>query len=282
MIFVTGANGHLGQLVLDALLARVPASQLVAGVRSLDKGAPLAARGVALRALDYNDPATIDAALEGVDKLLLISGSEIGQRVRQHSAVIEAARRASVKHLVYTSILHADRSKLILATEHRATEERIAASGIPFTFLRNGWYTENYTGNLAATIAAGALLGAAGEGRVAPAARADYAAAAAVVLTSEGHEGQRYELAGDRALTLAELAAEITAVSGKPVAYRDLSAAEYAATLQSFGLPEGFAKVLADSDEGVARGELADDGGALRRLIGRPTTPIAATLAAAL
>lgn len=282
MILVTGATGHLGQLVIDALLARAPASQIVAGVRSLDKAASIAAKGVATRALDYNDPASIDRALEGVDKVLLISGNDIGQRVRQHGAVIAAARRAAVKHLVYTSILQADRSKLILAGEHRATEELIEASGVPFTFLRNGWYTENYTAGLAATIAAGALLGAAGEGRFSPAARADYAAAAAVVLTSDGHAGQRYELAGDRSLTLRELAAEIAAVSHKPVAYQNLSAAQYAATLQSFGVPEGFAKVLADSDEGIARGELADDSATLRRLIGRPTTPIATTLAAAL
>lgn len=282
MILVTGASGQLGQLVIDALLARVPASQIVAGVRSLDKGAAIAAKGVALRAFDYNEPASIDAALKGIDKLLLISGNEIGQRVRQHAAVVDAARRAAVKHLAYTSILKADRSKLILAGEHRATEEIIAASGIPFTFLRNGWYTENYTGSLGATIASGALLGAAGDGAVAPAARADYAAAAAAVLTSEGHAGKRYELAGDRALTLSEFAAEIAAVSGKPVVYRNLAAADYAATLHSFGLPEGFAKVLADCDEGIARGELVDTSATLRALIGRPTTPIATTLAAAL
>lgn len=282
MILVTGATGQLGQRVIDALLARVPASQIVAGVRSLDKGAPIAAKGVALRALDYNDPASIDRALVGVRKVLLISGNEFGARVRQHAAVLDAARRAGVELLAYTSVLKADTSKMILAGEHRATEDLIRASGVPYTLLRNGWYTENYTGNLAATIASGALLGAAGEGKLAPASRADYAEAAAVVLTTPGHANKIYELAGDRALSLSELAAEISAVSNKPVAYHNLPAAEYSATLQKFGLPAEFAAVLADSDEGITRGELTDDSHALRTLIQRPTTPIATTLAAAL
>jgi len=281
MILVTGATGKLGRLVVEKLLTRVPASQVIAGVRSPEKAKDLAARGVQVRPLDYGKPESIDAALRGVDKLLLVSSSELGKRFTQHEAVIAAAKRTGVGFVAYTSVLHADRSRLGLAAEHLATEKALRASGIPFVLLRNGWYIENYAENLAGALHAGVLLGSAGTGKVAPAARADLAEAAAVVLTSPGHEGRAYELAGDRAYTLPELAAEVTRASGKPVAYQDLPQAEYQATLEKFGVPGPFAALLADSDVGIARGDLDDASGDLRRLIGRPTTPLPDVFAAA-
>lgn len=282
MILVTGASGHLGHLVIDALLRRVPSTSIVAGVRTPAKAQDLAAKGVQVRRLDYDDSSTIAAALAGVAKVLLISSNEFGKRAEQHAAVIDAAKRAGVAQLAYTSILRADTSKMALAKEHLATEQYLRASGIPYTILRNGWYIENYTGNLAATVGAGVLLGAAGDGRVAPAARADYADAAAVVLAGPGHEGKVYELAGDRALSLSEFAAEIAHASGKPVVYQNLPQAEYAKTLAGFGLPGALADALADSDVGIERGELDDRSKTLHALIGRATTPVGTVLAAAL
>jgi len=281
MILITGATGHLGTLVVDELLKRVPASQIVAGARSPTKASALAARGVDVRELDYDRPATIGAALAGVDRMLLISGSEVGNRPAQHAAVIDAAKRAGVRLVAYTSVLHCEQSLMLLAAEHLATERALRSSGLPFVLLRNGWYIENYAPGLGGAIQSGALLGAAGDGKVAPAARRDFAEAAAVVLTTAGHENKVYELAGDRALTLTELAAEIARASGKPVTYRNLPQKEYATTLASFGMPIEFAEVLADSDIGIARGELDDRGGDLRRLIGRPTTPVENVIIAA-
>ncbi|MCU0696024.1 MAG: SDR family oxidoreductase [Myxococcaceae bacterium] len=282
MILVTGATGHLGRLVVSHLLARVPAAQVVAGVRNRSKAGPLDALGVQVRELDYDRPATAEAAMKGIEKVLLISSSEFGNRVGQHQVVIDAAKRAGVKLLAYTGILHAETSKLALAADHQATEKALRASGVPFVLLRNGWYHENYTGNLATTLQHGVMLGAAGNGRVAPAARVDFAEAAVAVLTTPGHEGRAYELAGDRAYTLHELAAEVSRVSGKPVTYQNLPFSEYAATLKSFGLPPAFAELLADSDVGIERGDLDDSSGTLRTLIGRPTTPFADAVAAAL
>ena len=282
MILVTGASGHLGQLVVQQLVQKVPAGQVVAGVRDPGKATALAALGVQVRALDYTKPETIAAALAGVDRVLLISSNQVGQRLVQHQAVIEAATQAGVKLLAYTSILHADTTRMALAGEHKATEEAIKASGVPYVFLRNGWYTENYTDNLAPALEHGAMLGSAGEGKVAPASRADYAAAAVAVLTGAGHENKVYELAGDRAVTLTELAAEVARLSGKPVIYKDLPEAEYAGFLASVGLPKAFADILANSDVGITRGELNDTSGDLHRLIGRATTPIQDTIAAAL
>jgi NAD(P)H dehydrogenase (quinone) len=260
----------------------VPAAQIVAAVRSPEKAADLAALGVQVRQADYAQPATLEAAFQGVDKLLLISSSEVGQRAPQHAAVIAAAQKAGVKLLAYTSILRADTSPLGLATEHQATEAALRASGIPFVLLRNGWYTENYTASVPAALQYGAVMGSAKEGRIASAARADYAAAAAAVLTKEGQAGQVYELAGDTAYTLSELAAEIAQQSGKPVVYNDLPEAAYAAALVQVGLPEGFAALLADSDVGASKGGLFDDGHQLSQLIGRPTTPLADVVKAAL
>ena len=280
MIAVTGATGQLGRLVIAALLKKVPASGIVAAVRNGEKARDIAALGVQVRYADYNQPPTWDAALKGVDKVLLISSSEIGQRAKQHRSVIDAARRTGVKLLAYTSVLRADTSPLGLAAEHKATEALIRASGIPFTLLRHGWYTENYTAGIAGALANGAVYGCAGEGRIASATRADYAEAAAAVLTAENQAGRIYELAGDTAYTLAELAAEISRQSGKNIGYVNLPEAEYKNVLVKAGLPEVVAALLADSDTGVSKGALFDDGHQLSKLINRPTTSLATAVAA--
>lgn len=283
LIAVTGATGQLGGLVVEALLARgVPAGRIVAAVRDTEKAAGLAARGVQVRQADYTRPETLDAAFEGVGRLLLVSGNEVGRRVEQHRNVVGAARKAGVELLGYTSILRADTSGMMLAGEHNATEELIRDSGLNYVLLRNGWYFENYYGTIKQASAQGVILGSAGEGRVSPAARADYAEAAAAVLTGEGHTNKVYELAGDAGVTYGELAAEVAKQSGREVAYQDIPAEKYAEALRGFGLPEPYAKVLADSDLGIKRGELFDEGGELRRLIGRPTKTLAAAVAEAL
>lgn len=282
MIVVTGASGQLGRLVIEALLQKLPAAEIVAAARTPEKVGDLAVRGVQVRRADYNQPATLDAAFKGADKLLLISSSEVGQRVPQHGAAIDAAKRAGVKLLAYTSVLHADKSPLGLATEHRETEAKLAASGLPHVLLRNGWYTENYAASIPAALAHGVVLGSAGAGRIASAARADYAAAAAAVLLQDNPTSRIYELAGDQAYTLTEFAAEIARQSGKTIAYKDLPEADYKAVLLGAGLPEGLAALLADSDVGASKGGLFDDSGQLSQLIGRPTTPLAATVAAVL
>jgi NAD(P)H dehydrogenase (quinone) len=280
-IAVTGATGKLGRLAIEALLARVPPTELVALARDPGKAADLAGRGVAVRQADYDRPETLGPALSGVDKLLFVSASELGKRARQHAGVVEAARRAGVKLVAYTSVLRADSSRLGLAEEHRRTEQMIRDAGLPFVFLRNGWYLENYTENLAPALAHGALLGSAGEGRIAAAARADYAEAAAAVLTGAGHQRRIHELAGDESFTMAQLAAEVARRSGKPVAYRDLSPGDHLAALVAAGLPAPVAEMLVDADQAIRRGELDDPSRDLRRLIGRPTTPLAAAVAAA-
>ena len=274
MIAITGATGHLGQLTLTELLKTVPASQLVAIVRNPAKAETLAQQGVVVRQAEYGDQAALTAALEGVDKLLLISSSEVGQRAVQHRNVIDAAKAAGVKFIAYTSLLHADRSPLGLHVEHVDTEQYLAVSGIPYSLLRNGWYSENYLASAPAALEHGVFIGSADEGKIASATRGDYAAAAAKVMSSEGHAGKVYELAGDEAWTLSELAAELSKQSGKPVVYQNLSEADFAAALKGAGLPEAFANLLADSDVGAAKGGLFDDSRTLSTLIGRPTTPI--------
>ena len=282
MIAITGATGQLGRLVIDALLQRVPASEVLALVRDPLKARDLTALGVTVRQADYSQPQTLATALAGVERLLLISSNEIGQRTAQHLAVIDAAKAAGVKLLAYTSVLRADTSALGLAAEHLATEQALSASGLDHVLLRNGWYSENYSAGLPTALEHGVLLGAAGQGRIASAARADYAEAAAVVLTSEGQAGRVYELAGDSAYTLEQLAAQTARQSGKPLVYQNLSQEEYQAALLGIGLPEGFAVLLADSDAAAAKGALFDDGQQLSRLIGRGTTPMADSVAAAL
>ncbi|SFU93675.1 SDR family oxidoreductase [Pseudoduganella namucuonensis] len=282
MIAITGATGQLGQLVISALLKTVPAAGIVALARDPAKAEGLAALGVEVRQADYNDAAALEAAFQGVDKLLLISSSEVGRRLSQHGNVIAAAKRAGVGLLAYTSLLHAADSPLALAGEHVATEALLRGSGLAHTILRNGWYFENYTGNLGAALAHGAILGSAKDGRVSAAARADYADAAAAVLTAAGAPEPVYELAGDRSFSLAELAAEVSRQAGKPVAYRDLPEAEYEAALLGVGLPDWLASLLSNSDAGVARGGLEDNSGTLSRLTGRPTTTLADAVRAAL
>ncbi|RYZ35912.1 MAG: SDR family oxidoreductase [Myxococcaceae bacterium] len=282
MIVVTGATGKLGQRVVEGLLQRVPATDLAVVVRHPDKAQAWAARGVHVRKADYSQPETLDAAFSQGDTVLFISSSEVGQRRKQHQAVVDAATKAGVKLLAYTSILHADTSGVILAGEHWYTELAIRKSGLPFVFLRHGWYLENYTDNAGPTLAQGVLRGCAKDGRVAPALRQDYADAAIAVLTGTGHENQVYELAGDTGFTLAELAAELSRHSGKSVAYDDLPAKDFSAALVKAGLPKPYADVLADADDGIARGDLNDTGRALSRLIGRPTVSLAEALRAAL
>ncbi|MBS0371715.1 MAG: SDR family oxidoreductase [Proteobacteria bacterium] len=282
MIVVTGASGQLGRLVIENLLQTVPAAQIVAAVRTPAKVADLAARGVQVREADYNRPETLDAAFAGADKLLLISSSEVGSRLPQHRAVIDAAKRAKVGLIAYTSLLRADTTPLPLGAEHRATEQLIAEAGLPAVILRNGWYTENYLASIPPALQYGVVLGSAGEGRIASAARADYAAAAAAVLTRDGQAGKVYELAGDESYTLAELAAEIARQSGKAVAYQNLPEADFKAALLGAGLPEGLAALLAESDIGASKGGLFDDSHQLSQLIGRPTAGLAALVKAAL
>ncbi|AMG59742.1 SDR family oxidoreductase [Pantoea vagans] len=282
MIAVTGATGQLGRIVIDALLKKVPAAEIVAAVRTPAKAADLAALGVIVRQAEYAQPETLEAAFAGVDKLLLISGSEVGQREAQHKAVIDAAKAAGVSFIAYTSLLHADTSSLGLGVEHRATEALLKASGIPFALLRNGWYTENYAASIPPALAHHAFIGAAGEGRIASAARQDYAEAAAEVMTRDDQAGKVYELSGDESYTLAQFAAEIAAQSGENVDYVNLSQADFAAALKGAGLPEGLAEMLADSDAGAEKGGLFDDSRHLSKLIGRPTTSWQAVIRAAL
>jgi NAD(P)H dehydrogenase (quinone) len=278
-IAITGATGQLGRLVVEKLKAQVGADNIIALVRSAAKAADL---GVPTREADYSQPDTLLVALAGVNTLLLISSNEVGQRVEQHRNVIEAAKRADVQRIVYTSVLHADTSSLSLAEEHRATEALLKESGLAYTLLRNSWYTENYLGSIPGALAGGAFLGSAREGKISSATRADFAEAAVAALTSEEHAGQTYELAGDESYTLAELAAEVSRQTGQTIPYRDLPAAEYAAALTGFGLPEGLAHAIAGWDVSASQGALFDDSRQLSKLIGRPTTPLSSAVADAL
>ena len=274
MIAITGATGLLGQHVIESLLKTVPASQIVAIVRNPAKATALSQQGITVRQADYSDEAAFTTALQGIDKLLLISSSEVGQRAPQHRNVINAAKAAHVKFIAYTSLLHADTSPLGLADEHVATEKMLAESGIAYALLRNGWYTENYLASAPAALEHGVFIGAADEGKIASATRADYAAAAARVISEDGHAGKTYELAGDAGWTLSQLAAELAKQSGKKVVYQNLSEADFAAALKGVGLPAGLADMLADSDTGASKGGLFDDSHTLSKLIGRPTTSL--------
>jgi NAD(P)H dehydrogenase (quinone) len=278
-IAVTGATGHLGTFVVEELKKRVSNENIVALVRTPGKASALE---VEVRAFDYNQPETMTAALAGVDRLVLISGNEIGQRARQHFNVIDAAGKAGVEWIVYTSLLHADSTTLNLAGEHMTTEEALKASGINYTILRNGWYTENYTGSIGGALAGGAFIGSAGNGKISSAARVDYAEAAAVAITDESHKGKVYELAGDDYYTLADLAAEISNQTGTNIPYRNLTEAEYTKILESFEIPAGFAAAIASWDVSASKDDLFDDSHQLSALIGRPTTPLADSVKAAL
>lgn len=279
-IVVTGASGHLGRLAVEALLQRgVPPAEIVATGRDVARIKTFAERGVVVRRADFADPHSLVAAFAGVDKLLLISATTVDERIGNHRRAIDAAVAAGVSMVAYTSMVHADTATTILASTHRATEEYLRERGIASVLLRNSWYLENYTAQLPAAVQHGAFIGAAGEGAVSAATRADYAEAAAVVLTTEGHAGAVYELGGDEAFTLAELAATASAVTGKPIAYTDLPAAKLVEALTGAGLPADLAHVLADADLGLSRGELFTGSRDLSRLLGRPTTSLTDALA---
>jgi NAD(P)H dehydrogenase (quinone) len=279
-IVVTAATGHLGQLVIDELLQRVPADQVVAVARNAEKAAGIAARGVEVRIADYNDPVAVAKAFAAGDTVLLISGLE-PNRLAQHQTVIDAAKEAGVARIAYTSVLGGPEADFDLAADHKATEQAILDSGLPYTLLRNGWYSEVYTDQLAIQLEHG-VVASAGDGRVASASRRDFAAAAAVVLTGEGHEKKAYELNGDTSWTLAEYAAELSKQSGKDVAYNNVPGEVLLGILTGAGVPERFAPILVNVDNAIERGLLAGRGSDLSRLIGRPTTPIADSIAAAL
>ena len=281
-VVVTGATGHLGRLVVQNLLDRgVPAGQIVATGRRTETLTDLADRGVIIRPSDFDDPDSLAAVFAGAQKVLLVSGNAIGQRVAQHTNAIEAARAAGVELLAYTSVLNADTSMMLLAAEHQATEAVLRASGVPFVLLRNGWYYENYTAQIPVYLQTGAVFGAAGDGRVSGAARADYAAATGAVLAQDGHAGAVYELGGTESFSLAELAATVAAATGQEVGYTDLPVEAYTQALVGAGLPEPMAQTFADVDRWIARGALHTDSGDLARLAGRPTTSLKDAVAAA-
>ena len=276
-ILVTGANGQLGRLVLDEL-SRAKGVQVLAGVRQLETASHLAEQGVELVKFDYNDSQSLTRALDGVDRLLLISSSEVGRRTQQHRNVIDAARAANVQLIAYTSILRANENAMILAGEHQQTESILRQSGVPHVLLRNGWYTENYLAAISQALMLGRVFGCAGDGLLSLAARRDYAAAAAAVITAENQAGKVYELAGDLSYTMRDIAAEIGRQSGKPIEFVNLPPKDYRAALEAAGFPEGFAIALADSDTQAADGALYDNSQQLSKLIGRATTTLSASV----
>lgn len=282
MIAITGATGHLGRLVVNGLLRRVPAGQIVAAVRDLGKADDLRVLGVQVREADYDRPETLAKAFEGVDKLLLVSAVQPGKRLAQHKAVIDAARKAGVRSIAYTSILRADTSRLMLAAEHKATEQHLKNSGLDFVMLRNGWYLENDTGALGGALGMGKIIGSSAHGRIASASRADFADAAVAVLTQPGHANKTYELAGDTAFSMSEFAQEVSRQAGRPIVYEDLPAADFAKALLSFGLPQMFVDVVVDASVRAAEGELDSSSRDLSELIGRPTTPLSDAIGVAL
>tara|TARA_R110002124_G_scaffold1797_13_gene11478 strand:+ start:1278 stop:2162 length:885 start_codon:yes stop_codon:yes gene_type:complete len=279
-LFVTGATGQLGRLVIGELLKRVAADSIVAGIRSPDHeiARQLSAQGVETRIADYTAPDTLQAALEGIDRVLMISSTVGPDRVAQHRNVINAAIAAGVGLLAYTSLLHADTATSGLAADHKATEAALRVSGLPFVLLRHGWYTENHTPSMQPALQHGAVIGSAGQGRFSSATRADYAAAAAVVLTMDGQEGRVYELAGDESYDLADLAHTIASAASRPVTYQDMPKAKFKQALIGMGLPDVVAELIAESDISASRNELEDNGRQLSTLIGRPTTPYRRTV----
>lgn len=280
-IVVTGATGHLGRHVVTQLLEKVPAEQITAVVRDEAKAADLAARGVKLAVADYNAPETFGSVFAAGDKVLLISGNEFDKgRPAQHQVVIDAAKAAGVALLAYTSAPGSLTASL--ADDHRATEKALLASGLTYVLLRNGWYHEVYTENLAPVLAHSAVTAAAGEGRVSTAGRADYAAAAVAVLTGEGHENKTYELGGDESWSQAEYAAELSRQTGKEIGYNPVSVETLIGILSGAGLPEPVAALFAGVDASIEKGELLITSGDLTRLIGRPATPVSEAIAAAL
>ncbi len=273
-IAITGATGQLGQLVVNGLLEKGTSIKVIAVVRDEKKALPLAKHGAEIRVAGYGDPAALKAAFSGVDKLLLISSSELGQRIEQHKNVINAAKAAGVKHIVYTSAPRATTTTLIVAPEHKATEENILQSGMEYTILRNNWYTENYKNIVETARKTGAIVAAVGAGRVASATRVDFAAGAVAVLLGTGHEGKIYELGGDYAWDYNELAETIGEIIEKPVAYKSVDAGTLIGILKGAGLEEGIAGFIAALDGNFAEGALSEVTGELSKLIGRPTTSL--------
>jgi NAD(P)H dehydrogenase (quinone) len=282
MIAITGANGNLGQLVVKGLLEKLPANQIVAAVRNPEKADDLRALGVQVREADYDRPEILTEAFRGAEKLLLVSAVQPGQRLRQHKAVIDAAKQAGTTLIAYTSLLRADSSSMIIAPEHKATEEYLKSSGLQFVLLRNGWYLENHTGGLAPALAQGAIIGSAGQGRFASASRADYAGAAVAVLTQPGHANKTYELAGDHSFSMSEFAKEVSKQAGRPVVYNDLPPADYEAALLGFGLPKMIVDVVVDADVKSLKGELDSSSHDLSELLGRKTTTLSEAIKSAL
>jgi NAD(P)H dehydrogenase (quinone) len=282
MIAVTGANGRLGQLVIDGLVDRMPANRIIAAVRSPEKASGFGPPGLQVREADYTRPKTLNTALDGVRRVLLISAADVGERFTKHKAVIDAAREAKVELFVYTSLLRANSSELFLAREHEQTEEYIRASGLPFVILRNGWYLENHTSALGNAVARGELTGSSGDGRFASASRADYAAAAAVVLTQPVSGSKTYELAGDKSFSMVELASEVSRQVGRDIPYRNLSGKDYAVILLGLGLPQTTVDVVIDADAMAIRGDLDSTSQDLSRLIRRPTATLSEAVKAAL
>ena len=280
-IVITGATGRLGRHVISSLLRLdVQLPDLVAAGRDEEKLGALRELGLATVRADYTEPATLEEAFAGADTVLLISSSEVGIRVPQHRNAVDAAVRAGVSRLVYTSALGADRGKLLLADEHLATEEAIAASGLPFTILRNGWYTENFEPALRHAETTGVVLASAGDGRVASATREDYAEAIAAVLAQDGHAGRTYELSGDVAWSFDELAAALTEVLDREVTYRRLTPEQHLAELERTGVDESTARFLVALDANIEDGALDLVTGDLSRLLGRRTTALVDALRA--
>lgn len=279
MIAITGASGKLGGLVLNGLLKAVPADHVVALLCRPEKASAFVARGVRVRHGDYQAPETLARALGGVKRLILISGTGLGKRVDHHRAMIEAAKAAGVELVAYTSLLRADASTLPIAGEHKAAEALLQNASIPCVILRNGWYIENYTDNLAMPLALGAFFGAAREGRIAAASRADYAAAAVTVLTTDGHHGKTYELAGDSAFTMKELAEAVSSWAGRSLSYNDLPASDYRKKLVKAGLPGTVVELLVATDLAIARGDLDSRSRSLHTLIGRDPKTLCEVLA---
>lgn len=278
-IGITGATGQLGRKVIDNLEEKTATDQIVVLVRSPEKASDMR---VEARSFDYSKPETLERGLEGVDRLLLISSSEVGKRAEQHINVIEAAKKAGVKWIVYTSLLHADTSSLSLAPEHLESEAALKESGIDYTILRNGWYTENYTASIPSALENGAFIGSAGNGKVSSATRKDYAEAAVAAILDESNKGKVFELAGDDSYTLTDLAAEISKQTDKDIPYKNLPEDEYAKILKSAGLPEFFAEAIASWDTSASKGDLFDEGHQLSKLIGRSTTPLSKAVEEAL
>ncbi len=274
-IAVTGSTGQLGNIVINELKKRTDVKNIVALVRNPQKAAHL---GVETRLFDYNQPEKLADALKGIDRLLLISSSEIGQRAPQHKNVIDAAVKANISKLFYTSLLHLDTTTLVLGDEHKITEQHLKESGLDYTLLRNGWYTENYTQSIPQALEHGALIGSAKNGKIASAPRQDYGEAAAIALTLETEQPKIYELAGNTAYTLEELAQEVSHQTQKTIVYKDLPENEFAAALQQAGLPEGFANVLASSDVSASKGDLFSESKDLSNLLGRNTTPLSTSI----